>query len=551
MKTLVPTASRPLCWFLIAMALFAILVGQSARIPSVQAAAGPYHEMGGMVVVEAEHAATLLDRRGAAWQQRTDRPGAGGEGLLFLNPNANLWFDGKSGPEAHYPIMFHQTGTYMVWVRAIADNRDDNSVRFGLNGTVAGIMSTTSAGNWAWSSTRTENQGRATLNIATPGVYTLSLWGSEDGVRVDRVLLTTNKGYVPTNIGPPESMRIGDNLAPTPPAVPSVVPSAMPSTVPPVVPTAAPNPAPKGAHPMGCQASEVWIDAQDWWATTPGRIGLDGDAGDDFGHLHTGLCFPIMSSLQGVVQLKVRSVLHHNPGKFREIEVQLYQGDDANIVAGELHFNRRMNTCVQTGGQLTDGGMTCTWWDTIAVDTRKARYDGEVQFRVRAFMGEPDGKDMRTSTSLHANLRNGGRTVYDNLYQELTDLEGRGWYTNLNYAASRLKLSPQLLKPISGTWRVPVSMMRGAEGSSVTGWYAGIDTDFHNNNPGLPLCPAGVRQPNGILQCGAATFNGQLAIDTTKLSNGWHRLLLKTDQYDPETGSTHSGVLATYFLVKN
>lgn len=249
--------------------------------------------------------------------------------------------------------------------------------------------------------------------------------------------------------------------------------------------------------------------------------------------------------------LRVRSVLHDNPGRFRQIQVQLYQGDSANSVAGELRFDRRLGSCSQTGGQLTDQGMTCTWWDEVRVDTRQARYDGEVQFRVRAFVGEPDGKDMRTSTSLQAYLRNGGRGWYDDLYQNLDDLEGRGWYTDLNYAAARLRSSMKLLEPISGTWQVPVALIRGADGDPVTSWYAGVDTDFHSGKPGRALCPNGVQEVNGTPRCGEGSFKGSLSVDTHQLENGWHRLFLKTDQYDSQTGSTHSGVLATYFYVQN
>lgn len=316
-------------------------------------------------------------------------------------------------------------------------------------------------------------------------------------------------------------------------------------------PAAQAGPAALPDHPMGCAPNEIWLDAQDWWASTPGRVGRDGDPGEDFGHLHTGLCFPLKAELRGVVPLRVRSVLHDNPGRFRQIQVQLYQGDSANVVAADQRFERRLSQCAATGGQLSDGGNTCTWWDTVPVDTRRARYDGEVQLRVRAFVAEPDGKEMRTSTSLHATLRNGGRGWYDDLYQDLDDIEARGWYTGLNYAAARLRRSPELLAPVSGVWRPRIAVIRGFDGAAVTGWYAGVDTDFHQVNKGVALCPTGVREPNGFPQCGSTQYSGQVTIDTTRLSNGWHRLLLKTDQYDPQTGSTHSGVLATYFLVEN
>jgi len=56
-------------------------------------------------------------------------------------------------------------------------------------------------------------------------------------------------------------------------------------------PAARAAPAARLAHPMGCDADELWLDAQDWRVTTPGQVGRDGDADDDFGFLHTGLCF--------------------------------------------------------------------------------------------------------------------------------------------------------------------------------------------------------------------------------------------------------------------
>lgn len=57
------------------------------------------------------------------------------------------------------------------------------------------------------------------------------------------------------------------------------------------LPAARAAPAARPVHPMGCDTDELWFDGQDWRATTPGQVSRDGDAGDDFGHLHAGLCF--------------------------------------------------------------------------------------------------------------------------------------------------------------------------------------------------------------------------------------------------------------------
>ncbi len=47
----------------------------------------------------------------------------------------------------------------------------------------------------------------ATVVIPSAGVHTVSVWMREDGMRLDRVILTTDPAFVPTAAGPPESSR--------------------------------------------------------------------------------------------------------------------------------------------------------------------------------------------------------------------------------------------------------------------------------------------------------------------------------------------------------
>ena len=44
-----------------------------------------------------------------------------------------------------------------------------------------------------------------TTNVTEAGLHTLHIWQREDGLRLDRILLTTDDGYIPTGEGPPES----------------------------------------------------------------------------------------------------------------------------------------------------------------------------------------------------------------------------------------------------------------------------------------------------------------------------------------------------------
>ncbi len=60
---------------------------------------------------------------------------------------------------------------------------------------------------WDWANEDPTTGDAATLSISSSGPYTLSVWPREDGLRLDRLLLTTDTTYLPTASGPPESLR--------------------------------------------------------------------------------------------------------------------------------------------------------------------------------------------------------------------------------------------------------------------------------------------------------------------------------------------------------
>jgi hypothetical protein len=45
----------------------------------------------------------------------------------------------------------------------------------------------------------------ATINVPTTGLHRVSVWMREDGLILDKLLLTNNAAYVPTGTGPAES----------------------------------------------------------------------------------------------------------------------------------------------------------------------------------------------------------------------------------------------------------------------------------------------------------------------------------------------------------
>jgi subtilisin family serine protease len=171
-----------------------------------------YLEQAGMVVMEAERADALISRGGKSWTPVTDKAGFVGSGAMFVNPDTGVQIDtgyATTAPEMQYRVQFTTTGTYYVWLRAWANDTSDNSVNVGVNGqanTTADRISVGTYGAWTW--VRSTMDGPvATVFVSSAGVQTINVWMREDGLRVDRVLLTTNSSFVPTGAGPAESPR--------------------------------------------------------------------------------------------------------------------------------------------------------------------------------------------------------------------------------------------------------------------------------------------------------------------------------------------------------
>jgi subtilisin family serine protease len=171
-----------------------------------------YLEQSGMVVMEAERADAVISRGGKSWTPVTDRAGYTGSGAMFVNPDTGVQIDtgyATTSPEMQYRVQFTITGTYYVWLRAWANDTSDNSVNVGVNGqanTTADRISVGTYGAWTW--VRSTMDGPvATVVVTSAGIQTVNVWMREDGLRIDRVLLTTSASFVPTGSGPAESLR--------------------------------------------------------------------------------------------------------------------------------------------------------------------------------------------------------------------------------------------------------------------------------------------------------------------------------------------------------
>jgi glucose/arabinose dehydrogenase/mono/diheme cytochrome c family protein len=149
------------------------------------------------IVFEAENFnANLSGRTGHDWSFSNVVSGFSSLGYMEATPNngANLTTADVSNPELQFTVTFASTGTHYIWIHGYGASVNDDSIHVGIDGGSATAMKLLTTGAWQWSNTLQAN-GVASINVPTTGNHTVDLWMREDGMRIDRVLLTTNSAF--------------------------------------------------------------------------------------------------------------------------------------------------------------------------------------------------------------------------------------------------------------------------------------------------------------------------------------------------------------------
>jgi hypothetical protein len=177
-----------------------------------------HYESNGLVVIEAEHYSGKADGSGPAsgtsWVDLTGS-GSAGDGYQQAMPNAGLTINAPaietSSPRLSYPVQFADSGTYYLHLKAWGDGGGDDSLHYGLDATAtssdindAAAIARTGAFNWT---SHCGDSSRPTVRVPSSGLHIVDLWMREDGVRIDRLLLTKSDVYDPALGEPSESLR--------------------------------------------------------------------------------------------------------------------------------------------------------------------------------------------------------------------------------------------------------------------------------------------------------------------------------------------------------
>lgn len=199
-----------------------------------------YQEVGGTVVVEGEHVANQQGGSGAAAGHYWYATNSYGSRLAMqAQPNSGVDTGaGTNGPTIQFFVRIVTAGDYYMYVRGWPGD----SGTFGNNDSIhagAGGLSVTGSSGWSgWTANAYTWQRWGTPVHLDPGQRVFTVWMKEDGMVIDRVMLSTNGSLIAngdTQVGPTESTApagcVGAQI-PTATFTPSPTHTATPSSTP-------------------------------------------------------------------------------------------------------------------------------------------------------------------------------------------------------------------------------------------------------------------------------------------------------------------------------
>ncbi len=179
-------------------------------VTNVDTPQGSYLEQDGLVVLEAERYGDYVSGTSHSWVFTSTLEGYHHPGYLHATPDLDALYQTQSltdSPTLDYLIHFTTPGTYTLWARAYADNGDADSLHLALDQQPL-RLSGFSPEAWSWSNqAMSQPTYPLTVTIESRGLHTLTVWMREDGLRLDRILLTTDTTFIPTDLGPDPTVR--------------------------------------------------------------------------------------------------------------------------------------------------------------------------------------------------------------------------------------------------------------------------------------------------------------------------------------------------------
>jgi hypothetical protein len=263
------------------------------------------------------------------------------------------------------------------------------------------------------------------------------------------------------------------------------------------------------------------LESQAWWQD-PGVAHLDA------AHVHLAACVPVKQTISGILPVDITMKLHNNPAAITMVGAT---GASQKQMAPGCYY--AFIACKVFTPVLRCSTSDCTYTAHLDIPTSWITYDGKQQLRILVIAKQPDGKEMRTGLVWESTLANG------NPLKDITlpdPMRATGWQTNVLYQLVNVRILP--VAPVSGIWKVMLNAPVGnGDPALVHDHEVLVDPNIHMRDRGL------------VIREGTGLFKGEVAIDTTKLANGPHKLFFRAGAQGAKGKS--SGVLVVPFTVQN
>ena len=185
-------------------------VAETPDAPAVPEALEPKALADGesLVSIEAEYHDLTTESTTHRWRH-TNRDGASNDASMITTPDYGALSEtGADAPMMSYFVRFDRPGTHYVWVRGWGGDKEGegrgDSLHVGLNGALVpetGELEGFPMSAWHWS--RDTRRGAvASLEVPSAGVHALNVWMREDGLAVDKIVVTSDPAFVPAGTGP-------------------------------------------------------------------------------------------------------------------------------------------------------------------------------------------------------------------------------------------------------------------------------------------------------------------------------------------------------------
>jgi len=173
----------------------------------------------GLVCLEAENYSEYIEPSTGYWELVEEPENFSGTGAMQALPAGfndlkDLATGQSSAPILQYKVNFVKVDSVYVWIRSSHLDGYDDSVWIGFNGVIIGTAPITYtnaeqvyANEWHWiNHWMGDEVNPARIEIPNSGVLVFEVYMREPSYKMDKILLTTNRDYVPEDAGPVETL---------------------------------------------------------------------------------------------------------------------------------------------------------------------------------------------------------------------------------------------------------------------------------------------------------------------------------------------------------